>query len=575
MILQSLHDLYERLRADHAYGIPPPGESVQKVSFRVVLKPNGELFAIQDARVNVEGRLRPRLETVLGATKPSGSGLNPCFLWDNSTYMLGFKPDDPKPERTKSSFQAFRDRHLKMEAKISCPQFNAVCRFLEAWVPERASEHPVLSEVGAGFGVFQIQGEAALVHDVPAIREWWHGQEEATDGPVGQCLVTGRDAPLALTHPKIKGVRGAQSSGAAIVSFNDNAYESLGKQQSHNGPVSEDAAYRYTSALNALLRQRDRHVLSIGDATVTFWTNRPTDAEQIVVAIAANGSVAVERTQDEGLREKIAAFLKAIRTGREAYGDLERDADRTGFYVLALSPNAARLSVRFFHRSTLSTLLKNLHRHFADIGMVPERASDAVMPPLWLLLRQTGREPKDIPPLLAGPLLEAVLNGNRYPEGLYSAVLRRIRAERNVNYARACVIRGYLKRNRNMEVTVGLDRNCSDPAYRVGRLFATLEKTQRDALGDVRAGIRERFYSSASATPRNVFPRLLRTYQHHLAKLEGGLKVNRERLMQEILEPLAEFPAHLDLAGQGLFAIGYYHQTRDFYTVRDKNKEGE
>jgi len=572
MILQALHELYERLEGDPDYGIPPPGESVQKVSFRVVLSPSGKLFGIQDAREMVDGKARPRLVRVLGTEKPSGSGLNPCFLWDNPAYMLGFKPDDPKPERTRKSFKAFRDRHLAVEDQIGSMEFDAVCRFLESWDPDLAADHPVLQDVGTGFGVFQIQGEPAFVHEVPGIRDWWHRQSIG-EGVEGQCLVTGRRAPLALTHPKIKGVRGAQSSGASVVSFNESAYESLGKQQSHNGPVSEAAAFRYTAALNALLRRRDRHVVSVGDATVAFWTDRPSEAERIVVAIAADGANAVEHAQDEGLREKIASFLRALRSGFEAYGDLERGAERTEFYVLGLSPNAARLSVRFFHRSNLRTLLERLHRHFADIQIVTERPSDASMPPLWLLLRQTGRESKDVPPGLAGPLLHAVLDGSRYPEGLYSAILRRIRADREVNYPRACMIKGYLTRNRNMEVSMSLDPSRTDAPYLLGRLFAALEKTQKDALRDVVSTVRDRFYSSASATPRSVLPRLLRTYQHHLAKLEGGHKVSREKLMQEILDPLTDFPAHLDLAGQGIFAIGYYHQTRDFYTARKKSKE--
>jgi CRISPR-associated protein Csd1 len=161
--------------------------------------------------------------------------------------------------------------------------------------------------------------------------------------------------------------------------------------------------------------------------------------------------------------------------------------------------------------------------------------------------------------------LRSVLSGVHYPDGLYEAVIRRIHADQEINYVRACIIKGWLIRNRKKEVRMSLDTGKKDPAYRIGRLFATLEKTQADALGNIGSTIRDRFYSAASATPQSVFPRLLRMYQHHLAKLEGGLKVSREKLLQEIVEPLAGFPAHLNLADQGMFALGYYHQMQAFY----------
>ncbi len=581
MILQSLHALYDRLKDDPVYRIAPPGYSLQKITFRLVITQEGKLFELQDVRVRSGKQLRPKQMMVPGAAKPSGSGLNPCFLWDNTGYMLGYKPDDPKPERTAETFEAFRSKHLELEPKISSPAFSAVCRFLEAWDPARSGDCSVFEEIGTGFGVFQIQGQSGYIHDRQDVREWWN-RELASHGDdrkhIAQCLITGKNAPIAPTHPKIKGVSGAQSSGAAIVSFNEPAYESYGKKQSYNAPVSEAAAFQYTTALNALLDgpKRDKHRLAIGDATVLFWTSKPTLTEDIFAKFASEGSVALENVdvQDHALREKLEAFLRAIRKGREAYSDLRDDLEQTSFFLLGLSANAARLSPRFFHRGNLSELIENLRQHYSDIRIKPQAASgkrkaDPEFPPTWMLLRQAARESKDIPPILAGPLLRAIITGARYPNGLFLAVIRRIHADRTINYPRACIIRGYLTRNLNKEVSMSLDTERKDPAYRLGRLFAALEKTQVDALGKVGASIRDRFYSSASATPCSVFPRLLRTYQHHLAKLEGGRRVNREKLVQEVVDPLEDFPAHLNLAEQGLFAIGYYHQTRDFYTKKD------
>ena len=579
MILQSLHQLYERLKDDEQYQIAPPGYSLQKIAFRVVLKPDGTLIEIQDIRIQEEKRMSPQQMLLPGGAKSSGRGLNPCFLWDNSGYMLGFKPDDPKPGRTTASFIAFREKHLAHEKAVNSPPYSAVCRFLENWDPLTAQDYPILTDLTTGFGVFQLQGKTRYIHNDPAVTRWWEKQAGETGSAEDQCLITGDIAPVAKTHPKIKGVQGAQSSGATIVGFNETAYESYGKKQSYNASISESAAFRYTTALNSLLDgpMKSKHRLSVGGTTVVFWTDRPTATEDIFAAFASGDSSAFsdDEVQDETVREKVEIFLQALRKGKEAYGDLDDNSDRTSFSLLGLSPNAARISIRFFYKSTLSELLENLRKHYKDIRTRPEpahgkRKGDPEFPPIWLLLRQTARESKEIPPIIAGPLLRAIITGARYPASLYSGVIRRIHADRTMNYARACVIKGYLKRNLNQEVDMSLNIDRPDPAYRIGRLFATLEKTQRDALGlTINATIRDRFYSSASATPRVVFPRLLRTYQHHLAKLEGGRKVNREKLVQEILEPLEEFPAQLDLTGQGQFALGYYHQTQAFYTKKE------
>ena len=592
MILNALYELYDRLKDDPDYEIAPPGYSPQKIAFKVVLRPNGELFEIQDTRVTAGNKLSPRHVQVPGGTKSSGSGINPCFLWDNTSYMLGYKPDDDKPDRTRRSFEAFRKRHLELEEEIGCAEFSAVCQFLRNWTPEHSADHEILQEMTSGFGAFQILGEPGWVHEVESVRSWWsENQDGDGDAPLGQCLITGETASIAMTHPKVKGVSGAQSSGASLVSFNKKSYESYGHTQSENAPISNDAAFRYTTALNALTDgpRRDKQLVSLGDATVVFWTDRPSHTEDVFASFVSGGSAAEEKVQDEGMRQKLELFLRAIREGREAYGTFGDDPQATSFFLLALSPNAARLSVRLFLTGTLGHLLDNIRRHCLDISIAGrpatgKRKGDHEIPPICLLLAQTARESKEIPPVaqtareskeippvLSGPLLRAVVTGARYPGGLYAAVLRRMQLDQTINHPRAAVIKGYLVRNMKQEVSMSLDRERKDPAYRLGRLFAALEKTQRDAHeGRLKTTIRDRFYSSASASPGSVFPRLLRTYQHHLAKLEGGLKVNREKLVQEIVEPLEEFPAHLGLAEQGMFAIGYYHQDLDLWTKKEK-----
>ncbi len=611
MILQALHELYDRLKDDPRYRIAPIGYSSQRIGFRVVVGPNGGFHGVQDIRTDVDGRLRPRELIVPGGDKRSGSVTpksvaNKVHLLRNDLpFLLGAKVEGQESANDKTAtsilipsameFEAFKARHLKIEAEVDGSAFSAVCRFLEEWDPDEVRDHPEWAELGKLQGVFQIQGAEGYVHEGEAVRAWWdtHRREwmsEEEPSPV-QCLITGSKAPPARTHPPIKGMRGGNTTGGSIVGFNEAAFESYGRTQSHNAPVSEDAAFRYVTALNTLLAgpRRRSHSITLGNQdsplTVVFWTEKPTALEDIFALVLGSGSEATakDEAQDEGIRKRLEVFLEAIRIGAEDCGDLGDDPEKTRFFLLGLAPNAARIAVKFFFTSTLSELLENLRRHHRDIAVTRRPATaktrgDPEFPPTWLLLDQTcpriSEKPdrKKIPPVLAGPMLSAILTGSRYPDGLYSAVIRRIHADRIVNYPRACIIKGHLNRNLRKEVSMGLDPQRADPAYRIGRLFAALEKTQRDALGEgLNATIRDRYFGSASATPGPVFPRLLRTYQHHLSKLEGGRKVVREKLVQEILDPMDGFPAHLNLTEQGLFALGYYHQTRDFYTPKESN----
>lgn len=584
MILRALHQLYYRFEVDPDYDVAPLGRSFQKVTFVIVVDRDGTLVDIQDARLPANGRLIPRRVLVPGSTKPPGSGLNPGFLWDNAGYLLGWDPR--RPDRAVLSFEAFRSKHLGLEAEICADEFSAVCRFLEQWEPSKANGFPILEEFQSGFGVFQVRAETRFVHETPVIVKWWDSTVDAVEpGPVGQCLITGELATIARLHPKIKGIFGAQPSGATIAGFNDPAYWSYGHEQSFNSPVSEEAAHRYTTALNTLIDGplREKHRLVVGGTTVAFWTEQPTAFEDIFLPFLAEGSAmtALPAAQNEDVRARLEAFLKALRKGREAFGGLVcQDPQQTAYFLLGLgAPTPARVAVRFFHSGTLGELVVNLRQHHRDVEIERQygdeaKRPDPEFPPVWMLVRETALSADAIPSVLPGKLIEAVVTGRRYPEGLYAAILRRVAADRIINYARACVIKGHLVRNLGKEVSVMLDPARSDPAYRLGRLFAALEKTQQDALQGIGATIRDRFYAAASATPRIAFPRLLRAYQHHLAKLEGGHKVNRERLVQEILAPISDIPAHLGLADQGLFALGYYHQMNAFYTKKESRPSG-
>lgn len=577
MIVQSLNSYYQRLELDPAIGMAPFGFSRQQIAFCVTLTSNGLLHAIDDIRERDGKKPVPRSLVVLGNAKPSGSGINPGFLWDNPAYMLGYKADDAKPERSRESFAAFRKRHLDAKAAIGDPEFSAVCRFLEKWNPAEAARHPSLVEISTGFGVFKIRAADHYVHEQKAVRQWWRMQvtaaEKSSTSTIGQCLVTGQVGPLARLHePKIKGVLNAQTAGALLCSVDTafTAASSFGKQQGENFPVSEAVAFQYCTALNHLLRRGSTQRVQIGDASIVFWTEQPTEAEKLLSWVFEPN----KDTEDQQLRNRIHSVLYSIRSGSYP-GELGNPDMR--LFVLSLSPNAARISVRFWWVSTLKDLFDNLHDHFSDLQIEhSDRVSD--FPAIWELVRETVRESKDIPPLLGGAVLRSVLTGAPYPSMLFSAVLRRIRVDREVRYLRAAVIKAYLNRNirfgiqpLQQEIKMSLDPDRPEPSYHMGRFFAELENAQKNAYPDINATIKDRYFGVASATPSSVFPRLIRLSQYHLGKLAAGMRIYHEKRIQDILDKVNYFPTHLTLQHQGLFAIGYYHQRQDIFTKKSSN----
>ncbi|QDU05670.1 CRISPR-associated protein (Cas_Csd1) [Gimesia chilikensis] len=579
MILQSLNQFYERLTEDPEIEIPPYGYSSQKISFCIVINQNGKLIQFSDIRRESGNRLMAQEIQVCGGAKPPGSGLNPCFLWDNSSYLLGYKPDAPKPERTREAFEASRDYHLSLEKEINHGSYSAVCQFLKSWNPTAAADCPELAKVTTGFLIFQVSGEERYVHETPKILNWWskqfHAQQKSQNTVSAICLVTGKKQRLARLHePKIKGVWGAQSTGASIVSFNASAYESYHKGQSFNAPVSEQAAFQYCTALNYLLSRNNKRSFTIGDTTVVFWTERASPMEHLFSALMDPGI----KAEDESLRENLNRVLKQIVKGE--YPNQELGAPETPFYVLGLSPNAARISVRFWYSSSLGEIFTHLSQHIQDLEICGRPEKELAMPAIWQLLSETGRDNKDIPPLLAGSVLKAILSGQAYPQMLYSSILRRIRVDRQINHRRASLLKAYLNRQIRiqthfqfqMECSMSLDTDYPEPAYHMGRLFSELENTQKDALPGVYTTIKDRFFGGASATPGIVFPRLIRMNQYHLGKLDPAGKAYHEKRIQEICQKLDQFPAHLGLLQQGLFALGYYHQRQDIFVNKALKK---
>jgi len=600
MILKELDELYKRLVANGEH-VPRRGWSLQKTGYRIVLRPDGTLVRMEDAREAVTEvkkakkgsgkgdttvtRLVPPQKLVPGGAHPSGSGVSPGFLWDNPAYLLGCVQ---AKERALEYFSALKKKHLEFEKEINSPAFSAVCRFLEQWNPEECEN---LCREGIfrdksmlqSNGVFRVLGgESTYVHEDPAVVEWWQkggaarwkGEKEDSETE-GLCLVRGETLPLARLHePNIQGVLNAQSSGAKLVSFNCDAFTSYGKEQGLNSPVSEEAAFSYCNALNYLLQRRKQR-FQLADATMVFWTDAPPQqAEEWECMFATVIDPKPLDAQDDELVKRVSDRLDRI-VHAHPFTPEERQAAFSGrFFILGLSPNASRLSVRFFMESTMDELVDRLVNHFEAMRLQPRGGSfqDPELISPFMILRETARESKDIPPLYSRALMKAILLQTPYPDGVALAILRRIRADRYVNYVRCAYLKAWLSRKKiHYTIQPMLDTSNTQPGYVLGRLLAVLQKTQEDALPDLKRTIVDSFYGSASISPRSVFPRVLRMHVHHLDKLSEGAKVNRKKLVQTICAQLQQFPAHLNPEQQGLFALGYYHQMQELYTPQNQN----
>jgi len=593
MILTALADYYDRLQATPGSGVSPYGYSKEKISYAIVLDRDGRVVDVHDLRDMTGRKPQPRIMDVPQFPEKRTAGIRPNFLWDKTSYALGVSA---KSSRSDQEYGAFKDFHRETLAGSDDPGLQALLAFLGAWTPDGFKDCPHMSRHGESFldanVVFRLDGDQCYLHERPAARAVWAGLKgRGDDASEGMCLVTGMWAPIARIHPPIKGVDGAQSSGASIVSFNLDAFRSYGKSQGDNAPISEQAAFAYTTALNHLLRQDpgNRQRLKIGDTTVVFWARARTKeqaeaAEDVISAfLQGDGGEDTSALEDRQATQRLFLALEQVRQGRplrELDPSLDDEAE---IFVLGLAPNASRLSVRFWETQSLSGLARRLADHYADLALEP--AAWQRPPTPWRLARQVApvrgegkSKAEDVPPLLAGELTRSILTGTRYPRSLLAAILMRFRADGQITPLRVALCKAVLARDARLnrlqgisssnkgEPPVSLDTRSTDPGYLLGRLFATLENLQRAAIGDKVATIRDRYYGAASATPAGIFPVLLRNAQNHLGKLrkdKPGLAVNIEKEIGEIIDALPPmFPRTLSIDEQGRFTIGYYHQGR-------------
>lgn len=581
MILQALTQLYEDL---HKRGdIAAPGWSKTKISFALCLDGEGQLTqVIPTMREVAKGKktFPAPQEIELPAPVKKTSGISSNFLWENSGYLLGVDQKG-KPERSKECFKSAAKLHHTILDGVDSPVAKSILAFFDTWQPENAAEHPALAgqldEVTAG-GInllFRVCGCNA--QEDAAIREAWQRYREgvAENAVKMQCLVTGREDSIMPTHPSIKGVRDAQTSGAALVSFNAPAFCSYGREQNYNAPVGAYAAFAYTAALNHLLADRN-NVQFIGDTTVVCWAEGADPIYPDLFMSFVSGNLPASLSEND-----VRAVLKRLAQGLPCKG-LEVDTHRA-FYILGLAPNAARLSVRFFLRDSFGAVLKNVNEHYERMELVRPAYERFSYLPLWAMLRETvnlNARDKSPSPAMAGATARAVFSGGLYPASLLEATMLRIRAERSITWGRAAILKAYYLKNPHNDcpeevLTVSLNESSTNPAYTLGRLFSVYEAVQQAANPGINTTVKDKYFNSASTMPGSIFPVLNNLCQKHLRKLDSKLRVFYDKQIMELKGILGEeYPARMTLAQQGSFDLGYYHQTQKRFTKKEGNENG-
>lgn len=582
MILQALAKHYENLAAEGK--VSKEGWCEAKVSYAIELMPDGKVKGFISLKTEEErGKKKVWVSTtrMVPQMVTRSSGVSSNFLCDNSKYMLGFDKDGSS-KRVLECFQAAKEKHLELLEQAEGEMAASIKAFFEMWNPEKEEEKLKESEIwealtDGGNLIFYMNGCEAQEDE--EIKELWNEKQNSCDGEeggnTGICLVTGKKAEISRIHRTIKGVPGAQSSGAALVSFNAPAFESYGKEQSYNAPVGKYAEFAYTTALNYLLSQRN-YTFQLGDTMVVYWAENGQKAYQDVF------SFALVPTVDN--RETIREIFDCIKKDQPIkVDDIEMDSEQR-FYILGLAPNAARLSVRFFYQDSFGKILEHISEHYERMKIVqPSWETREYMSIRDMLMETVNQNSRDKSPIpnMAAMVMQAVLSGGRYPASLYTDTLIRIRAdqgERKLSWGRTAILKAYLIRNTNWKEGVnymGLNKENSEQPYLLGRLFAVLEFIQKDTNPGIKATIRDRYFNSACATPASVFPILIKLMNSHVKKLERdnlGAKISYENQLTEIMGKLDEFPRRLTLEEQGKFDLGYYHQVQDKYTKREDRK---
>ncbi len=573
MIFYELVKLYEQLVQQQK--ISATEWMDEKVSYGLMLDREGAVVQLLSMK-NEAGKAR-----IMPVPQHPGrtSGVLPFFLWDNGTYLLGLDPAG-KPEKARERFEASKRLHLDLLKDVDSEAAQAVKNFFLTWNPEEALEHgeikPEAEELLKGANLVFYYRMKPLTEDEEIVRMWeFHGNRQE-EKETGICLVTGKEEPIARLHPLIKGVRGAQPSGASLVSFNAEAFCSYELESGKNAQTGEETARAYGAALNYLLADRDR-TFTAGDVTVTGWVEEGTEGYSDLMMAMLN--------QEETLRdEDIQNALKKLARGENiTWREQEIDPDHP-FYVLGLSPNAARLSVRFFLKNRFGEWLAHIRAHEKRLELVRPGYVTKPYLPYWMILEELKAPGgKDTIPPLTAALLQSILQDSRYPDELLYCTIRRIRADHRLSWKRAAILKAYLSKNstnqKNREgCSVGLNTETNNQAYLLGRMFSLLENIQETSTGgQLNTTIKDQYLNSMCSTPALVMAQLLKLKESHMKKLrrdKPGLAITLDQQLMEIIYRLEiQIPRQLSLEEQAVFMLGYYHQTQKRYEIKQE-KEG-
>ena len=583
MLIESLVKKYESLAEEGKLG--KPGWIQVGVSYALCINDEGEVTEVKSLKEEVpRGKktvLRPKLLQVPAQAKKA-SNICPNFLCHNSAYFLG-RAAGKKPARVTDCFLHARTFHRKLLEKVDSPAARAVCAYFTKWVPEDMDWMPCFDscredlEAGAANIVFSYNG--TFVQDIPEIQRAWNEYyPEMGNGPMGTCMVSGEKCRIERIHPAIKGIKGAQTTGASLVSFNRPAFCSYGKEQGLNAPMSQYTAFAYTSALNYLISNKD-NVFLLGDITILFWQEGKEIEGAGIFRWFLSGSGGYTN-------EEMAEVFDGFRKGEGPFtvNGKTIDPDAT-FCVLGIAPNAARLSVRFFYKKTLRHFMEPVIHHYERMEIVRAPFDTNRYPSLWRTLSETVNQKlkdKDPLPFLTEEFAKSILVDARYPQALISGVYDRIMAEKNITGNRAAIIKAFYLKNKNPFVpeevlTVELNNESKNIAYRLGRLFAVLERIQSQAEGPgLKASIKDRYFTGASQAPGSVFPSLVALSQHHLTKIgrkSEGLRILLDKDLTEILSCIDGFPTRLVQPQRGAFILGYYHQRQYMFKKKEEKEE--
>ncbi len=596
MILQALYEYYLDLLKNGE--IEPDGWSKEKVSYAVLLDNDGKMTDLLDLRETVRVKSEkdtekykkiPRRESV--PERPSRtSGVRPFYLCDNSKYILGIG-DEKSSGRVAECFKASKELHQDRLKNVDSPAARAIVQFFDTWQPDKAKDDPIIQEkwndLVKGANLVFYHNFKPVLKDEKICKDWQDAVNSAGQNTEGRlCLVSGQIAPVALSHPQIKGVAGVTSGEASLVSFNQESFCSYGGTtalQGANAPISKQVALGYTKALNSLLSNPDGFC-RLGETTIVYWAKGGNKAYQEAASTMLDAEQ--EATDDNSSQEsKLDNIMKKMSAGLELDWKKTTLNPDTEFYVLGLAPNAGRISVDFFWHNKFGKLLENVKEHYDRLEIVRAKQDPILhLSPKWLIaqtLRITlpGTTPDKPSKRLPRDLMFSILNNAPYPATLLNGVVIRMRAEQGVRRGQAAILKAYyLKKSRDERfrevLTVELNKDTTYMPYVLGRLFAVLERLQKDAQGDINTTIRDRYFNAACATPKSVFSHLMRLSNYHKDKLEPAARIFYEKQITDLVGRITETPpARFNLDEQSAFQLGYYHQVRDFYTKKETKED--